>query len=332
MGQCCISISPHIPVSIHTRNDCGGDIATDEGSDTEKATMLRPAAHQMTVTLRQAVALVCLTSLSTRKSQLLSLNLAIVAVKRFSIYASLSLLEESALLSSHKYGRIFGQNVFSFKYLNDLAAFMTAFAKVSLSPTGGIFSVDTARIIGLAISTMANFSFISTTFLVVQESTEHVKTWLSTVLATAPNRISGGVLTSPELKAFEAYQDVLKSFCCTDCSPILLSTRNLPLAVAALVSVVASLILSCLHLIILGDTMLILVGSDDSGLFVLRALNVPGVVICAAVRSDGVWCCDFYVRDAVGRKEQTLMRMKSTSSQILMLLNNSAVVALFLGM
>nr|CDS24681.1 hypothetical protein EgrG_002004000 [Echinococcus granulosus] len=176
-------------------------------------------------------------------------NLTICAITGRGRPTAMKDYQNAPLLPStlHSASAAFGGKRSSFitQYLNDLAAFMTAFAKVSLSPTGGIFSVDTARIIGLAISTMANFSFISTTFLVVQESTEHVKTWLSTVLATAPNRISGGVLTSPELKAFEAYQDVLKFL------PLFL--------VAALVSVVASLILSCLHLIILGGWILELV-------------------------------------------------------------------------
>ncbi|EUB61680.1 Protein dispatched [Echinococcus granulosus] len=370
-------------VSIHPRNDCCGDVATDEGSGDEKAARLRLRAQRMADTLRHAVPSVCLTSLSTLGGLLVSLNSAIVAVKRFSVYASLtvlchvvyvlavmptllllfvpphrrrcchflrplrlprfcladllvikmrftfpllllsvivtsayllfhagwltfpfgplqpafyrpahpaevyrlrggefswaeytlrshrslislhlvwgvqphdprnhwtwtpydndvvvpqplwredfnlttpvslswlsafcseitkmprsfappsilprsSFLEEDALLLSQNYGCVFGRSVFSFRDFNEstpmcyqnTASCLTAFAEASSIPTGMRFSLDTARIVGLVISATVNFSLANTTFSAVQEFTQHVETWFSTLLATAPN-------------------------------------------------------------------------------------------------------------------------------------------------
>lgn len=178
-----------------------------------------------------------------------------------------SFLEEDALLSSQNYGCAFGRGVFSFGDFNkstpvcyhDTAACLTIFAETSSNPTGIRFSLETMRIVGLVISATANLSISNTTFSALQEYTQQVETWFSSLLATAPNGLAGGFLVSPELTAFETYQDVLKflpfSLCLSVALAallILFSTFNLPLAMTALVSVVASLLLSCLLLILFG--------------------------------------------------------------------------------
>ncbi|KAH9277794.1 Protein dispatched -like protein 1 [Echinococcus granulosus] len=483
-------------VSIHPRNDCCGDVATDEGSGDEKAARLRLRAQRMADTLRHAVPSVCLTSLSTLGGLLVSLNSAIVAVKRFSVYASLtvlchvvyvlavmptllllfvpphrrrcchflrplrlprfcladllvikmrftfpllllsvivtsayllfhagwltfpfgplqpafyrpahpaevyrlrggefswaeytlrshrslislhlvwgvqphdprnhwtwtpydndvvvpqplwredfnlttpvslswlsafcseitkmprsfappsilprsSFLEEDALLLSQNYGCVFGRSVFSFRDFNEstpmcyqnTASCLTAFAEASSIPTGMRFSLDTARIVGLVISATVNFSLANTTFSAVQEFTQHVETWFSTLLATAPNGLLGGFLASPELTAFEAYQDVLKFLplslglsVALAALLVLLATLNLPLAVAALVSVVASLLLSCLLLILLGGWTLgiveALILSLSAGLAVDPCIHLALAIIRSNGNEDASW-------------------------------------------
>ncbi|KAL5106546.1 hypothetical protein TcWFU_000829 [Taenia crassiceps] len=455
LGADDILLFHQIWVSVHPRHACGGDVETDEGGDEEKAIRFRTRVLQMVVTLSHAVPSVCLTSLSTLGGLLVSLNSAIVAVKRFSVYASLtvlchvvyvltvmptllllfvpphrrrcyhlfrplhlphfrladflvvrmrfvfpllllsiivtstyllfhagwltfpsgslqpafyrsahpaevyrlrggefswaeytlrshrglislhvvwgvqphdprnhwtwtpyddeaivlqpqwqadfnitapeslswlsnfcskinkmphsfalpsipprrSFLEDDALLSSQNHGCAFGRGVFSFRDFNestpvcyhDTAACLTTFAETSSNPTGIRFSLETMRIVGLVISVTANLSLANTTFWALQEFTQQVEAWFSTLLATAPNGLAGGFLVSPELTAFEAYQDVLKFLpfslglsVALAALLILLSTLNLPLAMAALVSVAASLLLSCLLLILLG--------------------------------------------------------------------------------
>lgn len=225
-----------------------------------------------------------------------------------SILPRSSFLEEDALLLSQNYGCVFGRSVFSFRDFNEstpmcyqnTASCLTAFAEASSIPTGMRFSLDTARIVGLVISATVNFSLANTTFSAVQEFTQHVETWFSTLLATAPNGLLGGFLASPELTAFEAYQDVLKFLplslglsVALAALLVLLATLNLPLAVAALVSVVASLLLSCLLLILLGGWTLgiveALILSLSAGLAVDPCIHLALAIIRSNGNEDASW-------------------------------------------
>lgn len=179
-----------------------------------------------------------------------------------------SFLEEDALfLSLQNTGCVFGNGVFSFKDFEksnqlcaqDISACLMAFAEASSNPTGMRFSQETGEIVGLIISFTANLSLSNTTFANLQEFGQQVEAWFSDLLLTAPPGMKSGFLVSPELAAFETYQDVLKFLPLSvglsvtlATFLVFLSTWNLLLAFTALVSVVASLLLSCLLLVIMG--------------------------------------------------------------------------------
>ncbi|KAM7532997.1 hypothetical protein Aperf_G00000124144 [Anoplocephala perfoliata] len=179
-----------------------------------------------------------------------------------------SFLEEEALFfSSQNTGCVFGNGVFSFRDFEksnqlcaqDMKACLMAFAEASSNPTGIRFSQETGEIVGLIISFTANISLINTTFSDLQEFGQQVETWFSDLLRTAPPGMKSGFLVSPELAAFETYQDALNFLplsvgLSVTLATILVfvSTWNLSLALTALISVVASLLLSCLLLVILG--------------------------------------------------------------------------------
>ncbi|VDM31409.1 unnamed protein product [Hydatigera taeniaeformis] len=219
-----------------------------------------------------------------------------------SIPPRMSFLEKDTLLSLQNYGCVFGRGMFSFGDYNestpvcyhDTAACLNNFAETSSSPTGIRFSLETMRTIGLVISVTANFSLSNTTFSAIQEFTQQVETWFSNLLATAPNGLAGGFLVSPELTAFEPYQDVLKFLPLSlglsvslAALLILISTLNLPLAITALMSVIASLLLSCLLLVLLGDWTLgiveALILSLSAGLAVDPCIHLA----LAIIRSGG---------------------------------------------
>lgn len=178
-------------------------------------------------------------------------------------------LEEDVLIlsASQNYGCAFGRSVLSFqdfaethpKCTEDLVSCLTAFAKMSTSPTGLRFSTESGSIVGLVISITVNISLTNTSFSELQKFSRSVESWFEALQATAPPGLAGGFLVSPELTAFEAYEDVLKFLPLSlSLSVILaalivfLSTFNVYLSVTTLLSVVATLLLSTLLLVLLG--------------------------------------------------------------------------------
>ncbi|VDN97894.1 unnamed protein product [Rodentolepis nana] len=175
--------------------------------------------------------------------------------------------EDTLLLSLQNSGCVFGSGVFSFQDFEKANSFcahdrmlcLVAFAEASSNPTGLRFSLDSGEIVGLVISFTANISLSNTTFSDLHKFGQEVETWFSELLLTAPPGLKSGFLVSPEFTAFETYEDVLRFLpisvgfsIALAALLVFLSTMSLALSLTALMSVISSLLLSCLLLVILG--------------------------------------------------------------------------------
>ncbi|VDL95374.1 unnamed protein product [Schistocephalus solidus] len=129
----------------------------------------------------------------------------------------------------------------------------------SQNGAGFHFQPGGTRPVAFTISLTSNISLNEASHNELSTYAQRLSKWFDDAQASAPESLSGGFLLSPELAAFEVYKDLLKFLpwslgisLSLATTLVLLSTLNVALSVAALLSVLASQ-LSCTVLLVLLD-------------------------------------------------------------------------------
>ncbi|KAL7060579.1 hypothetical protein AAHC03_010244 [Spirometra sp. Aus1] len=129
----------------------------------------------------------------------------------------------------------------------------------SQNGAGFHFQPGGSRPAAFTISLTANVSLTEVSHKDLSKYAQRLGEWFDDAQASAPESLSGGFLISPELAAFEVYQDLLKFLpwslgisLSLATTLVLLSTLNVALSVAAFLSVLASQ-LCCTVLLVLLD-------------------------------------------------------------------------------